>query len=157
MSMVFQIIALHHQQFEDYFLMTDQELSEHRAKRISVENKPGYPCRVSLQDAEVGERILLINYQHQEKGGPYQASHAIFVRENQPQAELEADFVPESIRQRVISLRAFNVDHDMIGADICDGDVISPVLNQMFENSDVSYIHLHNAKPGCFAAKVVRV
>ena len=154
--MSFQIIALPESEFSHYFSLSDQELEQHKAKRIVVKDKPGVPCRVTLDDAEVGESVLLINYQHQVNGGAYQASHAIFVRENQRQAKLGVGVVPESIQQRLISARAFDSAHDMIAADVVDGQDLATKLNEMLADNAVSYIHLHNAKPGCYAAKVVR-
>ena len=55
---------------------------------MTVSESPGTPCRVTLADAEVGETVILINHTHLKADTPYRASHAIFVREGQPQAHL---------------------------------------------------------------------
>ena len=51
---------------------------------------------------------------------------------------------------------AIDEDHMMIDADVIDGRKLQIALFEAFDNPDVAYIHLHNAKPGCFAAEVVR-
>ena len=84
--MPFQIHALPDTLFRDLFSLTDAELEKRHAKRILVDEAPGYPCRVSLADAQVGETVLLLNYEHQANDTPYRSAHAIFVREGVSQA-----------------------------------------------------------------------
>jgi uncharacterized protein YbaR (Trm112 family) len=118
--------------------------------------KPGYPCRISLVDAEVGEAVILVNFEHQPGESPYQASHAIFVREQAEQAFPTVDEVPDVLATRLISIRAFNKRHYMIAADVVDGVLLAEAIPAMLDDPAVDYLHLHNAKPGCFAARVTR-
>lgn len=154
--MSFQIHALPKDDFNDLFALSDTELAQKGIKRMTVEASPGTPCRVSMADADVGETVLLLNHQHQPEASPYQASHAIFVREGAEQAALGVDEVPEVIRSRLISVRLFDAAHMMIDADVVEGIDVAKALTTAFENEAVQYIHLHNAKPGCFAATVTR-
>jgi len=121
-----------------------------------VDAKPGYPCRVSLADAEIGETIILVNFEHQSGESPYQATHAIFVRENAEQAFPDVGTVPESLEIRLISIRAFDDKHYMVDADVVEGSRLSASIPAMLQDPRVAYLHLHNAKPGCFAARVTR-
>lgn len=154
--MSFQILALPAENFRTLFKMSEQELSSLQATRMVVDASPGFPCRVSLKDAQVGETVVLLNFSHQPADSPYRAAHAIFVRENAVQAFPQRGEVPESIRSRLISVRAFDDRGYMINADVVDGKDLSKAIPTMFEDSDVAYLHLHNAKPGCFAARVTR-
>jgi hypothetical protein len=61
------------------------------------------------------------------------------------------------IASRLISVRGFNARDRILGADVVDGADLRDILNEMLSDKDVDYIHLHNAKQGCFAAKVTRV
>ncbi len=155
--MSFQIHALPIEPFQPLFTMSDQELTAVRATRMTADAKPGYPCRVSLADAEVGEAVILVNFQHQPADSPYRAAHAIFVREHAAQAYPERGEVPEVLKTRLISVRAFDENHYMVNAEITDGLHLHEIIDLMFRNPVVSYLHLHNAKPGCFAARVTRV
>jgi hypothetical protein len=154
--MNFQIKALSEVAFSHLFDLTDAELAKRRACRQVVTRTPGTPCRVSMADALVGETVMLLNYVHQPEFGPYQATHAIFVREHARQARIGVNEVPQVIRSRLISVRLFDRNHMMVDADVVPGEMVAAMLSEAFENADVAYIHLHNAKPGCFAASVQR-
>jgi hypothetical protein len=144
-------------QFTHLFHLSEEEFASHIMLRYIVTAKPGFPCRVSLQDAEPGEKVLLLNYIHLDTATPYRASHAIFVRENATPAELAIDEIPDSIRNRLMSVRAFDAQGMMLDADVVDGKLLETVLQGLFDNGAVEFVHLHNAKRGCYAARVDRV
>ena len=121
-----------------------------------VTEKPGTPCRVSLADAEVGETVLLVNFKHQRENTPYKASHAVFVRKNAVQATPDVNEVPQVLASRLLSVRGFDGAHFMRTADVVEGTALGDVIETMFGGAEIAYIHVHNAKPGCFAAKVTR-
>lgn len=154
--MDFQITALSEQNFFHLFGLTDEELASQKASRQVVTENPGTPCRVSMQDAEVGETVILLNYQHQSANSPYPATHAIFIRENVKQADIAVNDVPESISSRLVSVRFFDHNHMMTDADVVDGYTLASVISNAFENKEIEYAHLHYAKPRCFAASVHR-
>ena len=154
--MSFQIHALPAAIFEPLFSLSDAELAKARATRVVADCHPGYPCRVSLVDADIGETVILLNFEHQSGDSPYRASHAIFVRENAEQAFPGVGAVPESLQTRLISIRAFDEKHHMLAADVVDGLCLTESIPVLFQDSKVSYLHLHNAKRGCFAARVTR-
>jgi hypothetical protein len=155
--MGFQISALDIDQFRHLIGKDDEKLAESGVRRVVADAVPGFPCRVSLQDAEVGESVLLMNYEHQPADTPYRSSHAIYVRESASQAMLAENAVPESLRIRMLSVRAFDTDGMLLDADIVDGQEVENLIDKMFANELVNYLHVHNAKPGCYAALVERV
>lgn len=61
-----------------------------------VDKKPGFPCRVSLTDADLGETVLLVPFHHHE------------------------------------------------------------VSSRLLSDESVSYLHIHNARPGCYNCRVLR-
>ncbi|MEL6416858.1 MAG: DUF1203 domain-containing protein [Pseudomonadota bacterium] len=152
--MNFQIRALPREQFSHLFGAPDEQLLEAGVARVHVEQSPGYPCRVSLRDAKVGETVLLLNYEHLGEASPYRASHAIFVVEGAEDVTPAVNEIPDVLRTRLISVRGFNQDHHMIAADVCEGSDLAAKIQDMATVEGVDYLHLHNAKPGCFAAKV---
>lgn len=154
--MRFQIHALPAEEFSGLFALSDRALAGCNARRMVVQAKPGTPCRVSMADAEIGDTVILLNYQHQPAPSPYQAAHAIFVREGVAQAKLAVGYVPEVIRSRLISVRLFGADGMMIDADVVQGERVSEAIARDFADPTVCYAHLHFAKPGCFAALVTR-
>ncbi len=153
----FQIRALPAAPFQPLFGQPDASLAAHGVVRVTATNSPGFPCRVSLEDAAVGETLLLLNYEHQPAPTPYRASHAIFVREGAIEAAPSPGDIPELLRCRLLSVRAFDATHMMLEADVTEGTVLEAQIARMFANPAVAYLHLHNAKPGCYAARVDRV
>ena len=154
--MSFQIHALPSAPFQPLFDLSDAELAARYIVRRTATEFPGYPCRVSLKDADVGETVLLLNHTHLSEDTPYQASHAIYVRKSAVQAAPKPGEVPDVLTRRLLSVRLFDAQHMMIEADVVDGAGVAATLDNAFESPDVAYVHLHNAKQGCFAAAVTR-
>lgn len=154
--MTFQIHALPAEPFRQLFSLSDAELRARNARRARVTSKPGFPCRVSLQDAEVGETVILLHYEHQPESSPYRASHAIYVREGVEQAVPAPGEIPEMLRSRLLSVRAFDADHLMVDADVVEGTRLEEMIERQLRDARVEYLHVHNAKPGCYAARVTR-
>lgn len=152
----FQISGLEREWFRHLFALSEQELATHGVLCQLVTGQPGYPCRVSLKDLEPGETVLLLNYTHLDATTPYRASHAIFVGENSAPADLDTDEVPESVRNRLMSARGFGADGMMLDADVVEGARLEPLLRRLLGNAAVEFVHLHNAKRGCYAARVDR-
>lgn len=155
--MTFQVQALPAEEFEKLFTLSDAELAQRNARRMVVADTPGTPCRVSLAEADVGETVLLMNYAHQPANSPYQSTHAIYVRQGVTQADLPPGEIPHVLSSRLIALRQFDGKDMIIDADVLDGTELKKAITSAFENPDVAYLHLHNAKRGCFAAAVTRV
>lgn len=141
-------------QFSDLNSLSDGELA---ARNIQVHISDGsYPCRVSLEEARAGERVFLLNFEHQPGRSPYRSRHAIFVRANAQENTPEPDSIPASISSRLLSVRAFDKADEIVDADVVEGSMASDLIDRFFANPQVEYIHLHFAKRGCFAAKVTR-
>jgi Protein of unknown function (DUF1203) len=152
----FQLVGLPYAQFAPLFGLTDAALSRNNIRRVFATESPGYPCRVSLADAEVGEELLLLPFEHQPADSPYKASGPIFVRKGAVEAGLEPGVIPDYVRSRLMSIRAYDEAHLMTDATVCAGGDTSATIQQMLSAVEVSYIHLHNAKRGCFSCTVNR-
>ncbi|HLZ67255.1 MAG TPA: DUF1203 domain-containing protein [Aliidongia sp.] len=155
--MNFRIIGLSPEPFRHLFGLSDEELARHGARRCTVDEKPGFPDRIEIRDADVGQSVLLVNYTHQPADTPYRASHAIFVREG---AEVPYDRIgeiPEALRRRTISLRAFDADHLMVDADLAPGLELESLIERLLSDPKVAYLQAHYAKRGCYAARIERI
>ena len=100
--------------------MNDEELTARRATRRVVDEPNAYPCRISLTDAAVGEEVLLINHEHLPVESPYRSRHAIYIRVNETTYDA-VDEVPEMLRRRLLSLRAFDDAGMMTGCEVVEG------------------------------------
>jgi hypothetical protein len=154
--MSFRIRGLSPEPFRHLFGLADEELVKHRAKRYVADTKPGYPDRVELRDADPGETVILLNYVHQPANTAYHASHAIFVREGAEAAYDRTDEIPEVLRSRQLSLRAFDAEHLMVDAELVDGAGIEDFIGRFLAHPHIAYVHAHYAKRGCYAARIER-
>ncbi len=119
--MTFQIHSLPKELFEALFSLSEADLKAKNILKVTANSDPGFPCRVSLQDAKIGDELLLLNYQHLEGETPYEATHAIYVRKDAMQAHIDAGKVPAVLSQRVLSVRGFDKQNMMVEADIVNG------------------------------------
>jgi hypothetical protein len=157
MTMNFKLKSLQDTEFSNLFDLDSSELDKIGAIRMTVDEFPGFPCRVSLEDAEIGEDVILLPYQHHKTNSPYQANGPIFVRKVAKTATLDTNEIPKMFNHRLLSLRGFDKNGIMKDASVTEGQNLREQIIQTFENEDINYIHIHNAKPGCYNCVVERV
>lgn len=153
--MTYRIKGLDPATCRSLFGRSPEELTRVGAVRMSVTQRPGFPCRITLDDAEPGQTVLLLNHLSVENG-PYRATHAIFVTEGAAAAATYLDEVPPALDRRALSLRAFDVADMMIDAALVQPGEADAGIRRLFADPAVGYIHAHNAVRGCFAAAVER-
>lgn len=152
----FRFIALPEERFAPFFAMGEAELTAHGVRRMTVDEKPGFPCRVSLADAEVGETVVLLSYPHHDVASPYRGSGPIYVRRGVKTARPAPGEVPPMFRHRLLSFRAYDDQAMMIGAEVAKGTETEAVIGRLFADRGARYVHVHNAGPGCYNCTVVR-
>lgn len=154
--MSFRITGLNSSAFTHLFGLDEAELASHAAKRYIATEKPGFPCRVTLEDAEPGEALLLLPFRHHTAKTAYRAEGPIFVRERQSEKAEWNDKVPPQLQQRLISLRAYDAHGMMIDAEVVDGPQLEPLIERFLDNTNADYLHAHFARRGCYAALIQR-
>ena len=152
----FRLVGLSPDRFAPLFDLSPEALDAIGARRVTATSKPGFPCRIGLVDAEPGDELLLLPFEHQPAHSPYRASGPIYVKVDGRSRELAVGEIPDSVRLRQISLRAYDAADMIVGAEVCAGDDVSAEIERQFADPCVSYIHLHNAKRGCFSCLVER-
>jgi len=153
----FQIVGLSPTPFEPLFALSSDELSTRGMRRVRASAGAGYPCRVSLADADAGDELLLLPYEHQAANSPYRASGPIYVKVGARQRTMAVGAIPESVRRRQISLRAYDADDMIVAAEVCAGESVGAEIERLLADPAVRYLHLHNAKRGCYSCLVRRV
>ena len=143
--MSFRVISLKSRLFKKFYGKSDSDLKKLGALPYIADIKPGYPCRVSLRDAEPGERLVLLNFEHQGAENPYRASHAIFVIDGADEAAPAINEVPEMLACRLLSIRAFDAKDMMVDSDVIDGHEAAECFETMLLKPGVEYLHVHNA------------
>lgn len=154
--MDFRILGLDPAPFRPMFTMTDERLRELGVLRVRIDSPRSAPDRITLDDAEPGETVLLLNHVHLEVDSPYRGTHAIYLRENGGERFDRINEVPRALRGRMLSVRALDAAGMMVDADLVDGDRIEPLIERLLAQPAVSYLQVHFAKRGCYAARVER-
>ncbi len=44
----------------------------------------------------------------------------------------------------------------MLDAEVAQGTDITPIIDRFFANPEIDYIHVHNAKRGCYSGRIDR-
>jgi Protein of unknown function (DUF1203) len=153
--MSFIVSGLPVETFTPLFGLGDDALAEHNAVRV-IADEGRYPCRVGLDYAQPGQSLLLLNYEHQDAATPYRSNYAIYVNEAARQTRQLEDELPPVLRGRQISLRAFDAEGMLVGAELSLNDDVEAVVERLFANPAAAYLHAHNAAHGCFAARIDR-
>src|SRR5437588_11168153 len=113
--MTYRITGLDPAPYKPLFGLPDEQLEKRGIIRMTVTEKPSFPCRVSLTDRDIGEKVLLLNHVSHDVANPYRASHAIFVTEGEEAPAAFIDQVPP-VFARVLSLRGFDAEGMMAEA-----------------------------------------
>jgi len=142
--------------FQPLFGLSQEELAGRGVVRMTVTEKPSFPCRISLTDRDIGESVLLLNHVSHDVANPYRASHAIFVAEGAGEAAQLVDEVPSVFDPRILSLRGFDTAGMMVEAALAQPGEADAQIRKLFADRGIQTIHAHNAARGCFAARIER-
>lgn len=153
----FRLVGLAADLFEPFFAMSAGELAARGARRVVADAAVGFPCRVSLVDANVGDELLLLPFEHLDARSPYRASGPVYVRAGARRAVLEPGAIPPYVSRRLMSARAYDANDMMVDAAVCEGVDVHATLERLLADDAVAFIHLHNAKRGCFSCRVERM
>ncbi|HEX5318809.1 MAG TPA: DUF1203 domain-containing protein [Stellaceae bacterium] len=154
--MSYRITGLPAEQFAPLFDLSDEALAARGAvRRTADERRPGYPCRVSLTDAEPGDELILVNYEHHPVDSPYRMRFAVYVRRGEKTYDA-VDAIPEQLRIRTLAVRAFDANAMMAGWELVEGRELEAAIERLLANPAAAYLHIHYAAPGCYAARVDR-
>src|SRR6478735_7982155 len=154
-TMTYRIAGLDPAQFAPLWAMTPAELDQHWAARVTADADRGFPCRVTLEDARAGERLLLLHHVHHDVAGPYRSAFAIFVREFAVHATY-TDCCPPCFEGRTLSLRGFDEEGALAEARLALPGEADIAIRDLLADARIAYIDAHNAAAGCFAARIER-
>ena len=131
------------------------EIEEHGTVSMIVDEENAYPCRRCLTDGLVNDKMLLVSYDPFLGNSPYRGAGPIFVH-HRPCTPYQGTTVPEQQRRRLLSVRAYDDRHMMVAAEVVEGYELKRVSEQLLLDPLANYLHVHNAKRGCFAVRLER-
>lgn len=151
--MPFRLSGLSAEPFRPLYGLPDDALEARGVRRLLADESA--PCRVTLKNAPVGAPVLLLNYAHQPAPSLYRGSGPIFVSEGALDTG-STDSIPDSFRARIYSARSYASDGWMIDADVAEGADLEALIDRLFADPGVAYLHLHHARRGCYSCRVDR-
>jgi Protein of unknown function (DUF1203) len=154
--MAYRITGLNPTEHARLFAMSDAELEAINARRVIATSSRGFPCRVSLRDADEGDQLILLHYISHQVATPYRSAYAIYVREAANTAAVYVDETPPVFEGRPIALRGFDAEGNLRNAAIALPGQADAQIRELFASEDIAYIHAHNAAHGCFSAAIER-
>lgn len=154
--MNFIVKGLSAEPFVHLYGKSEAELKELGVKRYAVDSKPGFPDRIEMRDAEIGESMLLLNHMSMDRASPYRATHAIFIREGAEEQYAVRNEIPDVMSSRMLSLRAFDSEGMILDAALATGDEVKSAVLQLLAIDAVEHIDAHNAARGCFSGRIYR-
>lgn len=153
--MALRFVGLPLAPFRSLFILSDAALQARGISRQRADES-GFPCRVGLRDAEPGESLLLLSFQHQPAASPYRAAGPIFVCESAGERYDALGPTPESLRRRLLSLRAYDRWDCIVEAEVVEGTDLAPLAERLLADPAVAYLHAHYARRGCYACRIER-
>jgi len=129
----------------------------HPDARVVVADEPGsYPCRRCLTDAAVGDQLLLLPYDPFPGRSPYAGDGPVFVHADGCEPHTPGDDVPDQLRSRLLAVRGYDAGSMMTTSDVVHGALVEDALKDAFADQTTDFVHVHFARPGCFACRVDR-
>jgi hypothetical protein len=134
------------------------------APRYIADAFPGYPCRECLRDAEVGDELILVSHDPFTTSSPYRTASPIFLHAQSCHGSIDrgedagegTHDIPQQLRRRQLSVRAFDANELMTEAEVIDGVDLHALLETFFEVESTVFVDIHNASRGCWAARAER-
>jgi hypothetical protein len=122
-----------------------------------ADNHPGYPCRQCLEDAQVGEELVLVSHDPFGKDSVYRSASPIFLHRSPCSPTVQAEGkLPIQLTRRQLSVRSFDEDEMMISAEAINGTTLLDTINSFFADERSHRLHVHNASRGCWAVAIDR-
>jgi Protein of unknown function (DUF1203) len=123
---------------------------------VIADSPHGFPCRHCLRWAEPGERLVLFPFAAIAPGRPYSESGPIFVHEDRCERYPATHEYPAEFRQGR-AVRAYNADHNMIGAQLVSGEDPEAVIERFLGKPETAFVHVRSASHGCYTMQIERL
>lgn len=123
---------------------------------VATENDTG-PCRSCLEVFVPGEGRLLFSYAPNHCDHPYNEIGPIYIHEKECPTYTDHESFPAPLRKRrPLVLRCYAGDGRMVNGELVGDRPVEEVIENLFLDPQVRYLHARTATVGCFIARIER-
>ena len=147
----------------DFILkVRNTNLDDQNQSVIHMTAKGGEPCRDILRAALPGEKIILASYCPFKKAGPYKEYGPIYISNQALNERPNLTRFPFPVGKdtdylgNIFVLRAYNLNEDIVDAELVSVDDAETVLNRFWSNSSINFVLVRFAAYGCYAFRLER-
>jgi hypothetical protein len=116
-----------------------------------------YPVRCCLTDDQDGAGVVLSSVMPFRGQSPYAARSPVYVHAERCTGHSEATgVIPEMLRTRLLSVRAYDGAHTLTGTEVLPGTELEGAIDRLLGDVPGAYLHVHFAGPGCYACRIDR-
>ena len=116
-----------------------------------------YPVRCCLADADDPAGVVLASIMPFRGESPYAARSPVYVHAQRCAGHAEEPgAVPEMLRGRLLSVRAYDGRHMLTGTGVLPGTELEDAIERLLGDEAGAYVHVHFAGPGCYACRIDR-
>jgi Protein of unknown function (DUF1203) len=117
-----------------------------------------YPVRCCLTDARDSTGVVLTSVMPFRGESPYAVASPVYVHAGRCRGHAEEPgAVPEMLRDRLLSVRAYDGAHMLTGTEVVRGTGLEGAIDRLLGDAPEAYLHVHFAGPGCFACRIDRM
>ena len=132
------------------------DFGHHLSVSPATDNDRG-PCRSCLTVFVPGEGRLLFSYAPNQYDHPYNEVGPIYIHEKECHPYTETEMFPPELRTRApLTLRCYADNGIMVGGKLVGDRPVEAVIERLFEDPEVKYLHARTASVGCFIARIER-
>lgn len=133
------------------------ENNDSEVRLVEVTAPVGFPCRVTLDWAQPGEKVLLFKHNPFNAASPYAEQGPVFARPGGAPKVLAIDELPAyvAVIPHVV-VRGYDDTTSIAHADVVAGRDCVAAIKRAFANDAVEYVHIRAAAYGCFQFRVDR-
>jgi len=121
---------------------------------VTVVSDGSYPCRRCLTRAAAGEHMLLLSYDPFTQHSPYAGPGPVYIHTEPCQRHRgAAGAMPAQVAGSLLSLRGYDERAMLVDADVVEAAQACARVRTLLDDG-AAFVHVHFARPGCFAFRV---
>jgi Protein of unknown function (DUF1203) len=124
----------------------------------SIETATGYgPCRLCLRAFRIGEdRRILFTFDPFYQLEPLPLPGPVFIHERECMRCDENAGFPEDMRHHRLTLNAYGDGRRLVAQEYVEDAAVEQVIEHLFADSRIRYIHVRDTEAGCYDFRVER-